>query len=83
MFKTIIICATVAFVAVLSAFVFLSYKGLDTTSLITFSLGLMAALVPGIGSYVKSHEAASTAAENKADIEEVKHVITEKNGGAS
>lgn len=55
MSKTIVICATVAFVVVIAAFVFLSYRHIDTTSLITFALGLASGVAPNLASYVKTH----------------------------
>lgn len=65
MSKTIVICATVAFVVVISAFVFLSYRHIDTTSLVTFALGLASGVAPNIASYVKTHNMAKTVNEVK------------------
>lgn len=58
MSKTIVICATVAFTVVIAAFVFLSYRHIDTTSLVTFALGLMSGVAPNIASYLKTHSLA-------------------------
>lgn len=55
MSKTIVICATVAFVVVIAAFVFLSYRHIDTTSLVTFALGLASGVAPNLASYFKTH----------------------------
>lgn len=61
--KTIVICATVAFTVVIAAFVFLSYRHIDTTSLITFALGLASGIGPNIASYVKTHNMAKAVDE--------------------
>lgn len=63
MSKTIVICATVAFTVVIAAFVFLSYRHIDTTSLVTFALGLLSATVPNVANYVKTHNVAKSVEE--------------------
>lgn len=63
--KTIVICATVAFTVVIAAFVFLSYRHIDTTSLVTFALGLMSGVAPNIASFVKTHNMAKDVAQVK------------------
>lgn len=49
------ICATVAFVVVIVAFVFLSYRHIDTTPLVTFAIGLISGVAPNLASYFKTH----------------------------
>lgn len=63
--KTIVVCATVAFVVVIAAFTFLSFRHIDTTSLVTFALGLASGVAPNIASYVKTHNMAKTVEEVK------------------
>ena len=53
--KTIVVCATVAFVVVIVAFVFLSYRHIDTTPLVTFAIGLVSGVAPNLASYFKTH----------------------------
>lgn len=55
MSKTVVICATIAFVVVIGAFVFLTYRHIDTTSLVTFALGLASGVAPNMASYFKTH----------------------------
>lgn len=57
MSKTVVLCGTFAFSVIMVAFVFLAYKHIDTTPLVTFAIGLTTGIVPGIGSFLKSHEA--------------------------
>lgn len=94
--KTIVICVTVAFTVVMAAFVFLTYRHIDTTSLITFVLGLATGVGPNIASYVKTHNLAKDVTVVKeqtngpltqglAQIEELKQAVEEikvhQNGG--
>lgn len=72
MSKTIVVCATIAFVAVMVAFVFLSYRHIDTAPLVTFAIGLASGVAPGLASYFKSHESAKNVAEVAADVQIVK-----------
>lgn len=55
MSKTVVICATVAFVVVIAAFTFLTFRHIDTTSLVTFALGLASGVAPNLASYFKTH----------------------------
>ena len=53
--KTVVICATIAFVVVIGAFVFLTTRHIDTTSLVSFAVGLASGVVPNMASYFKTH----------------------------
>lgn len=55
MSRTLVVCATVAFTVVIAAFVFLSYRHIDTTPLVTFAIGLISGVAPNLASYFKTH----------------------------
>lgn len=56
MTKTVIICSTLAFAVLVTAFVVLSLHGVDTTTLTAFLLFLVMNALPAIGSFVKTHQ---------------------------
>lgn len=72
MSKTIVICATVAFVALVGAFVVLTYAGKDTASLVTFAMGIAAAVVPAMAGYLKSSQTQKTVEHVAESVEVVK-----------
>jgi hypothetical protein len=57
--KTLAICATVAFCVLIGAFVFLTYQHIDTTSLVTFAIGMLSGIAPNIANYMKTHAVAN------------------------
>lgn len=46
----LIICSTVAFLSVLAAFIILSLKGIDTSNLLPFVIGI-ATIIPGVAAW--------------------------------
>jgi hypothetical protein len=54
--KTLIICATVMFLGLVSAFVLLTVRGIDTTTLTAFVLLLVSNVVPNIAAFIKAHQ---------------------------
>lgn len=74
MSKTVIICFTVAFVVAVVAFVVLSLLRIDTASLGSFLVFIVANSVPTIATYVKLHHV-----NNKVDtvVEHTNGPLTE------
>lgn len=68
----IVVCATVAFTVLMGSFVFLSYSGKDTASLVSFVMGLATAVVPQIAAYFKTHQTAKAVEHMQEDMQTVK-----------
>jgi uncharacterized protein YoxC len=70
--KLAVIVMAYVFTIVMGAFVFLSLRHIDTASLVTFAIGLIAGVVPSVGSYVKAHETRAAVQSVSQDITTVK-----------
>lgn len=72
MSKLAVIVMAYVFTVVMAAFVFLSLRHIDTASLVTFAIGLIAGVVPSVGSYIKAHETQTAVQTVSDDVTTVK-----------